>query len=120
MINRLPTNCRQILFHLWARLQTDATINEVIPLYRAELFESVVFLHSHSILTMLMNDSQTADELGNAYRLLYFAIKKTLMTSEEPITREFDPTLPLSSLSPCTCFAKKHNHSKNKSLRLQK
>ena len=44
-------------------LVTDAAINEVISLNRAELCESVVFLHSQSILTMLMNDSQTADEL---------------------------------------------------------
>ena len=29
----------------------------------AELCESVVFIHSQNILTMLMNDSQTADEL---------------------------------------------------------
>ena len=28
--------------HLWARLNTDATINEVIPLNRTELCESVV------------------------------------------------------------------------------
>ena len=63
MIHRLPTNCRQKLFHLWARLHTDATINEVIPLNHAELCESVVFLHSQSILIMLMNDSQTADEV---------------------------------------------------------
>ena len=63
MIHRLPTNYLQKLFHLWARLDTDATINEAIPLNRAELCESVVFLHRNSIQTMLMNDSQTADEL---------------------------------------------------------
>ena len=63
MMYRLPTNYRQKLFHLRARLHTDETINEVIPLNRAELFESVVFLHSQSILTVLMNISQTADEL---------------------------------------------------------
>ena len=63
MIHRLPTNCRQKLFHLWARLHTDATITEVIPLNRTELCKNVVFLHSEIILTMLMNDSQTADEL---------------------------------------------------------
>ena len=63
MNHRLPTNCRRKLFHLWARLDTEATINEVIPLNRAELCERVVFLHSQSILTMLMNDSQTADEV---------------------------------------------------------
>ena len=63
MIHRLPTNCRRKLFHLWARLDTDATVNEVAPLNHAELCESVVFLHSQIILTMLMNDSQTADEL---------------------------------------------------------
>ena len=63
MNDRLPTNCRQNLFRLWARLQTDATINEVILLIRTELFESVIFVHSQSIVTMLMNDSQTADEL---------------------------------------------------------
>ena len=57
------------LFHLWARLDTDATINEVTPLNRAELCESVVFLHSQSILTMLMNNSQTADELSTKYIL---------------------------------------------------
>ena len=45
------------LFHLWARLNTDATTNEVIPMNRAELFESVVYLYSQSILTMLMHDS---------------------------------------------------------------
>ena len=43
MIHRLPTNSRQTFFHLWARLQTDATIDEVIPLNHAELCESVVF-----------------------------------------------------------------------------
>ena len=63
MIHRLPTNSRQKLFHLWARLLTDATMNEVIPLNRAVLCESEVFLHSQSIMTMLMSDSQTADEL---------------------------------------------------------
>ena len=36
---------------------------EVPPLNRAELCESVVFLHSHSSLTVLMNDPQTADKL---------------------------------------------------------
>ena len=44
-------------------MDTDATINEVIPLNRTELYKSVVFLHSQIILTLLMNDSQTADEL---------------------------------------------------------
>ena len=63
MNHRLPTNCRRKLFYLWARLDTDATINEETPFNRAELCESVVFLHSQSILTMLMNDSKTADEL---------------------------------------------------------
>ena len=43
MIHRLLTNCRQKLFHLWARLHIDAIINEVIPLNRAELCESIVF-----------------------------------------------------------------------------
>ena len=62
MNHRQPTNCRRKLFHLWARLDTEATINEIIPLNRAELCERVVFLHSQSILTMVMNDSQTADE----------------------------------------------------------
>ena len=28
------------IFHLWARLNTDSTINEVISLNRAELFKS--------------------------------------------------------------------------------
>ena len=45
------------------RLVTDATINEIAPLNRAELCESVVFLHRQSSLTVLMNDLQTADEL---------------------------------------------------------
>ena len=54
MIHRVLTNCRQKLIHLWARLHTDATINEVIPLNRAELCESVVFLHSQSSLSVLM------------------------------------------------------------------
>ena len=57
--DELPTK----LFHSWARLHTDTTINEIMPLNREELFESVVFLHSRSILTMLINDSQTADVL---------------------------------------------------------
>ena len=57
--DELPTK----LFHLWARLHTNATVNEVTHLNRAELCESLVFLHSQSILTMLINDSQTADEL---------------------------------------------------------
>ena len=60
--HELFTDCQRKLFHLWARLDIDATINEVTPLNRAELCESVVFLHSRRILTMLMNDSQTADE----------------------------------------------------------
>ena len=63
MSPRLPTNYRQKLFHLWARLVTDANINKVNPLNRAELCESEVFLHSQIILTMLKNDSKTADEL---------------------------------------------------------
>ena len=63
MIHRLPTNCRQKIFHLWARLHTDSTINVVISLNRAELCKSVVFLHRQSILTMHMNDSQTAGKL---------------------------------------------------------
>ena len=63
MIHILPANCRQNLFHLWARLHTDATINGAIPLNRAELCESLVFLHNNNILTMLMNDLQTADQL---------------------------------------------------------
>ena len=74
MNQRLPTNCRQILLHLWARQDTDATINEVTPLNRAQLCESVFFfflllfiyfffIHSQSSLTLLMNDPQTADEL---------------------------------------------------------
>ena len=63
MIHTLTTNCRRKLFHLWARLDTDATINAVVPLNRTELCESVVFLHSQSILTLLMNDLQTPDEL---------------------------------------------------------
>ena len=71
MIHRLPTNCRRKLFHLLARLDTDATKNEVTPLNSAELCESVVFLHSQIILTMLMNDSKTADELPTKlYHLL--------------------------------------------------
>ena len=37
--DELPTK----IFHLWARLHTDATINGVIPLNRAELCKSVVF-----------------------------------------------------------------------------
>ena len=63
MNHRMPTNCWQKLFHFWVRLHTDATINEVISLNRAVLWESVVFLHSQSILTVLMNDSHTDDEL---------------------------------------------------------
>ena len=59
----MPTNCRQRLLHLWARLHTDAAKNEVTSLNRAELCESVVFLHSQLSLTVLMNDPQTADEL---------------------------------------------------------
>ena len=67
MIHRLPTNCRRKLFHLCARLETDATMNEVTPLNRAEFCESVVFLHSQIILTMLMQDSHTADELPTKF-----------------------------------------------------
>ena len=63
MIYRLPTNCRRKLFHLWARLDTDVTINEITPLNCPELRESVVVLHSQSSLTVLMNDPQTADKL---------------------------------------------------------
>ena len=58
IIHRLPTNCRRKLFHLWARLEREGTINEITPLNRAELRESVVFLHSHSSLTVLVNDPQ--------------------------------------------------------------
>ena len=61
------TDCRQIAdenYFIFGRGWTqDATINEVTPLNRTELCESVVFLHSQIILTLLMNDSQTADEL---------------------------------------------------------
>ena len=85
MIHRLPTNCRRKLFHLWAKLHTDATINEVIPLNRAELCKSVIFFHSQIILTMHMNDSQTVDEYGNACRLLYFAITKTYWPLMSPL-----------------------------------
>ena len=63
MIHRLPANCLRNLFHLWARLETDTAINEATPLNRAELCECVVFLHIQSILNMLMNGSQTADQL---------------------------------------------------------
>ena len=63
MIHRLPTNCRRKLFHLWARLEGEGNIKEITPLNRAKLCESVVFLHSQSRLTVLMNDPQTADEL---------------------------------------------------------
>ena len=63
MIHRLPMNCRQKLLHLWARLDTDATINEVTPLNRAELCERVVFQNSQSSPTVLMNYPQIADEL---------------------------------------------------------
>ena len=63
MIHRLPTNCRNKLLHLWARLHTDTTINEVTHLNRAEWCERVAFLYSQSSLTVLMNDPQTANEL---------------------------------------------------------
>ena len=63
MIHRLPMNCRQKLLQLWARLHTDATINEITPLNHGTLSESVVFLHRQRSLTVLMNDPQTADEL---------------------------------------------------------
>ena len=63
MIHRLPSNYRRKLFHFRARLDTDGTINEVTPLNRAELCESVVFLHSQSSMTVIMNDPQTASEL---------------------------------------------------------
>ena len=58
--DELPTK----LFHLWARLHTDAAVNEVMPLNRAESWESVVSLHSQSSMSVLMNDPQTADELS--------------------------------------------------------
>ena len=45
------------------KLVTVATIDVGISLNRAQLCESVVSLHRQSILTMHMNDSQTADEL---------------------------------------------------------
>ena len=63
MIHRLPTNCQQKLLHLLARLHTDATINKVTPLNRAELSESVVLIYSQSSLTVLMNDPKIADEM---------------------------------------------------------
>ena len=44
-------------------LNTDATINEVTPLNRGKLSESVVFLHRQRSLIVLMNYPQTADEL---------------------------------------------------------
>ena len=64
-------NCRKKILHLWARPDTDATINEITHLNRTELRESVVFLtqskkselcenvvflHSQSSLIVLMND----------------------------------------------------------------
>ena len=63
MIHRLPTNYRRKLFYLWASLDIDANINNIIPLNRAELCENVVFIHSQRSLTVLMNDPQTDDEL---------------------------------------------------------
>ena len=73
MIHRLPMNCRRKLFHLWARLEREGTINEVTPLNRAELRESVVVLHSHSSLIVVMNDPQTADELPT--KIIAFVVK---------------------------------------------
>ena len=61
MIHILPTDCRRKLFHLRASHAIDAIINEITPPNRAGLHESVVF--TQCSLTMLMNDSQTADEL---------------------------------------------------------
>ena len=77
-------NSRRKLFHFWARLEREGTvnadecptkiitfvgeaahrrnINEVTPLTRVKLCESVVFLHNQSSLTLLMNDPQTAAE----------------------------------------------------------
>ena len=64
MTHRLPTNCQRKLFNLWARLKREETINEITPLNRAELRGSVFVIHSHSSLTVLINDPQTvADEL---------------------------------------------------------
>ena len=53
---KIVDECRQTLFHLWARLERERTINEITPLNRAELRKSVVFLHSQNSLTVLMND----------------------------------------------------------------
>ena len=36
-------DCRRKLFHLWARLEREGSINEITPLNRAELRERVVF-----------------------------------------------------------------------------
>ena len=73
MIHRLPTNYREKLLHLWARLHTDATINEVTPLNRGKLCETVVCLHRKRRLTVLMNDPQTADELPTKYYYIFRA-----------------------------------------------
>ena len=53
------------ILHLWATLDTNATINivHVTPLNRTELCENVVFLNSRSSLTLLMNNPLTANEL---------------------------------------------------------
>ena len=80
MNHRMPTNCWQKLFQFWAWTHTDATINEIISLNRAELCESVVFLHSQSILTMLMNDSHTADEMPTKCRRKLFHLWARLDT----------------------------------------
>ena len=61
MIHRLPKNCRKKILHLWARLDTDATINEITHLNRTELRESIVFLTQSKSLTVLMNED--ANEL---------------------------------------------------------
>ena len=63
MIHKLPTNYRQKLLYLWARLNTAATMNVITPLNRGGLCESVVFLHRQRSLIVLMNYPQTADEL---------------------------------------------------------
>ena len=66
MIHRLPTK-----IHLWARLHTDAAINEGIPLNRAELCDSAVFLHSQSSLMVHRLPTNCRQKLFHSWAKLH-------------------------------------------------
>ena len=83
-VDELPTKI--IIFEDEAAQRRNATEIEVTPMNRAELCESIVFLHSQSSLTVLMNDPQTADELPTNYFHLRARLDTDATINELPTT----------------------------------